>query len=302
MALDRILVPLDGSRLADGILSQVRRLLVRADAEVNFLHVLESGVAGPADACEHVEGLAMALEREGARVATHFVHGDPAVEIVRAAEDLDVGLTAMATHGRSGVSRLLRGSVAERVLRESTRPLLLANPSVLAEAGGPLRIRRILVPVDGSEEAGAILPLVTDVARCFESEVLLLRVEYALGLFNGLETEPVDPSVTALRPLSTVRASLGPIRRDLEAQGLRVRTLATYGSEADEILYAADREDVDLVAMSTHGRSGIARWMQGSVTEQVLRQCSKPLLVRRYGAAAALDGSSASSARLASAR
>lgn len=292
MALERILVPLDGSPLADGILTHVRRLLVRADAEVKLLHVLDGPPVGLTDASQHLEALAGSLKAEGTRAAVHVLHGDPAEEIVRAAEALDVGLIAMATHGRSGVSRVLRGSVAERVLRTSTRPLFMANPLALAPEWGPRRFQRILVPLDGSEEAGGILPVVARVARSFESEVLLLRVEYALGLFNGLESEPVDPGVTAFRPLSAVRASLEPMRRDLEAQGLRVRTLASYGSEADEILDAADREDVDLVAMSTHGRSGVARWFHGSVTEQVLRQCSTPLLVRRCGEVAAVLGHS----------
>ena len=74
---------------------------------------------------------------------------------------------------------------------------------------------------------------------------------------------------------------LEPVRRRLEAQGIRARALAAYGPEALGILDAADREDVDLVVMSTHGRTGVARWVWGSVAEQVLRHCSRPLLVHR---------------------
>lgn len=282
MALERVLIPLDGSPLADGILTHVRRLLTRADAQVDFLHIHDGRPAAASAGRQHLEALAGSLEAEGRRAAVHVLQGDPAEEIVRAAEALDVGMIAMATHGRSGVSRVLRGSVAEQVLRTSARPLFMANPLALAPEWGPRRFNRILVPLAGSAAAAEILPLVGLVARCLQSEVLLLRVEHALGL-NRLETEPIAGGVTAFQPLSAVRASLVPLQRALQAQGLQVRILASYGSEADEILHAAELEDVDLVAMSTHGRSGVARWFRGSVTEEVLRRCSTPLLVRRPG-------------------
>lgn len=294
MALERVLIPLDGSPLADGILTHVRRLLTRADAQVDFLHIHDGRPAAISAGRQHLQALAGSLEAEGRRAAVHVRQGDPAEEIVRAAEALDVGMIAMATHGRSGVSRVLRGSVAEQVLRTSARPLFMANPLALAPEWGPRRFSRILVPLDGTKAAAGILPLVALVARCFQSEVLLLRVEHALGL-NGLETEPNAPGVTAFQPLSPVRASLVPLQRSLQAQGLQVRILATYGSEANEILHAAEFEDVDLVAMSTHGRSGVARWFRGSVTEEVLRQCSTPLLVRRLGVTSSRLGRAASS-------
>jgi nucleotide-binding universal stress UspA family protein len=279
----RILVPLDGSALADRIVSQVKRLLVRKDHEVVLLGIVEPE-ADPTgrdervqDARDHLAGVRDALVDAGALASVRVVVGDPVDEIVAHAETLAPELVAMATHGRSGLSRFVRGSVAERVIRRSPAPVLVANPRALDGPQGELRFRRILVPLDGSEVSLGVLPLVEDLARLYGSEVVLLRVEWTIPIAAA----PYPAEVNVLRPAAEVEALLEPHRRRLEQAGIAARCLAGYGPEALEILDAADREKVDLVAMSTHGRSGLSRWIYGSVAEQVIRHCTRPLLVRR---------------------
>lgn len=280
----RILVPLDGSALADRIVEQVKRLLVRQDHEVVLLSVVEPEADLVAreeklqDARDHVEGLRDALVDQGAVASARVTVGDPVEEIIAVAEQVQPELVAMATHGRSGLTRFVRGSVAEQVIRGCPAPVLVANPRALdAMGGGELRFKRILVPIDSSVVSQGVLPLVEDLARLYESEVLLLRVEWTIPVAAA----PYPAEVAALRPPTEVEASLEPVRRRLEQAGLRARSLAAYGPEALEILDAAEREQVDLVAMSTHGRSGLSRWIYGSVAEQVIRHCTRPLLVRR---------------------
>jgi nucleotide-binding universal stress UspA family protein len=279
----RILVPLDGSPLSDRMVGQVRRLLVQEGTEVALLHVLSPqahvpGEANPERAARvHMERVARELREQGARVAVHVLEGDPAAVIVDQALALDAELVAMSSHGRGGVSRMLRGSVAERVLRGCARPVFVATPAALDRAGPEARFQRVLVPLDGSALAEQILPLVSAFARRFQSEVLLLRAEWSISAVSG----PYAPDVASLRPLAEVQASLEPARKRLEADGVTARVLAVYGPEATEILDAAEREHVDLVAMSTHGRSGLSRWIYGSVAEHVLRHCHRPLLIRR---------------------
>lgn len=281
----RILIPLDGSALADRIVDQVKRLLVRKDYEVVLLAVVEpdADLAVRAekqqDAQDHLQGIRDALVDGGAVASVRVVTGDPVEEIVAQAERLQPELVAMATHGRSGLTRFVRGSVAEQVIRACPAPVLVANPRALdgMGEGRELRFRRILVPVDGSDVSLGVLPLVEDLGRLYDSEVLLLRVEWTVPVAAA----PYPAEVAALRPPKEVEASLEPTRRRLEQAGLRARSLAAYGPEALEILDAAEREQVDLVAMSTHGRSGLSRWIYGSVAEQVIRHCTRPLLVRR---------------------
>ncbi len=281
----RILIPLDGSALADRIVEQVKRLLVRKDHEVVLLSVVEpdADLAARAekqqDAQDHLQGIRDALVDGGAVASVRVVTGDPVEEIVAEAERLQPELVAMATHGRSGLTRFVRGSVAEQVIRACPSPVLVANPRALdgMGEGRELRFRRILVPVDGSDVSLGVLPLVEDLGRLYDSEVLLLRVEWTVPVAAA----PYPAEVGALRPPREVEATLEPTRRRLEQAGLRARSLAAYGPEALEILDAAEREQVDLVAMSTHGRSGLSRWIYGSVAEQVIRHCTRPLLVRR---------------------
>lgn len=273
-----ILVPLDGSPTATGVLERALPLLRDPDLELELLGVVPAGGAAAEVEAEQ-DRLQAKLEQAAARLATHgrsshvsVVRGDPAGAILERVEALQPELVVMATHGRSGVERLVRGSVAERVLRHSSAPLLLLNPRALA--GGPLTPRRILVPLDGSALGEEILPLVTRVAKAFGSELVLLRVEPLSwsDLETGLPQLKWDPSV--------VLASLEPQEKHLRDAGLSVQRRAAYGIEAAEILRAA--EEVDLVAMSSHGRSGPSRWWFGSVAEQVLRHCARPLLVYRH--------------------
>src|SRR5690606_4787778 len=116
----------------------------------------------------------------GALASVRVVTGDPVEEIVAEAERLQPELVAMATHGRSGLTRFVRGSVAEQVIRACPAPVLVANPRALdgMGEGRELRFRRILVPVDGSDVSLGVLPLVEDLGRLYDSEVLLLRVEW----------------------------------------------------------------------------------------------------------------------------
>jgi nucleotide-binding universal stress UspA family protein len=284
--IERILVPLDGSDLSAEVVWQVRRLLLGFEAEVELytvvVPILESWRERQEDRPDResrhldlrVEDARRHLKKAGkhlAEAATRVVHeveiGDAADMILRRAARTHPSLIAMATHGRSGPSRWVRGSVAQRVLRESPAPILMVNPAWRDEVQG-IHFRRILVPIDGSERSASILPLVVEFAKVFEAEVILQRVW----------VPPTPDSAEAEREMAS---RLEPTRAELEEAGLVVRVRAGAGRPAAEILDAAEEEDVDLVAMSTHGSSGPARWFYGSVTEKVLRRCSRPLLVKR---------------------
>lgn len=275
----RLLVPLDGSALADAILPYVEQFLADGPCDVLLVHVLPGG-----DAVEEVPGQAMLerdaaeahlgatrarLEARGAHVTTIVREGDPAAELLFAIDEHSPTLVAMSSHGRSGVLRWVRGSVAERVLRSCATPLLLVTPHTGTHEVES-RFRRILVPLDGGDRAARILPFVEDLARRHEAEVLLLRVER-----EGLSRPTL---AVALAPTRVVE-SLRPWTQRLASEGIRFRAIAAQGDSAAEILDVAEREGADLIAMTTHGRTGLSRLLDGSVSEQVLRHCRKPLLV-----------------------
>ncbi len=275
-----ILVPLDGSERAAAVLAPAVRLLDEG-GRITLLRVVEEGPGATQGVAERARvSLAERCERlraEGVAAEVVLRDGDAAGEILACAAALGPDLIAMSTHGHSGLARAVRGSVAERVLRHAEQPLLLCSPAALEAAPASPRFARILVPLDGSERSAAVLPVVLPLARAFGGAITLLRVEpfVPAAIPSPLLSSPGwDPAHTA--------ATLEPFRERVAAAGVPVEVEATMGIEVSEILDAA--EEADLVAMSTHGRSGLSRWWFGSVAEQVLRHCKRPVLVVRAAA------------------
>ncbi len=289
--LKKILVPLDGSKLAESILARVDRILYATDAVVTLIAVLPEvragSDAGPwrkaeREAEAYLAQLVSALEKKGARAVSQQLYGDPAEKILQAAEDGKSSLIAMSTHGRTGFARWVRGSVAERVLREARCPLLLTNP---LDLDNQLRsssegFRKILVPLDGSARSAKILPLVKEFARFYDSGVTILCT---IGNYPAAAVPQtmavVYPDV--LPTESMIKEELEPYRREIVAAKIPVEVRVQFGLPSEDILKVAEQEQSDLIAMTTHGRSGFSRWAFGSVAEQVIRHCRVPLLVSR---------------------
>ncbi|MFN2180852.1 MAG: universal stress protein, partial [Candidatus Promineifilaceae bacterium] len=166
-------------------------------------------------------------------------------------------------NGRSGLRRFLIGSVALEVVQNASTPLLLLQPT------GDWRSRstsfkRLLVTLDGSQFSERILPYVTTLARSFNSEVILLSV-------------PVGSTSESYR--ETIRGYLDNLAGELESQGLKVRTLVTGSAAAQTIVATAETEMVDLIMVATHGRSGMDRFMLGSVAERVVHNMPCPIFL-----------------------
>ncbi|MDP7255207.1 MAG: universal stress protein, partial [Planctomycetota bacterium] len=267
--------------LSDRVIDHVKRLLKHEDAEVMFLRVLTGGVPGEQDRLfmdetetprAHLQRLMRSLSEQGVRVRSLFSAGDPASQILTVSERYKPSLIAMTTHGRSGLQRWLRGSVAERVLRQTRFPLLLAHPGPSGRNGTENSLfRRILVPIDEVQESLAVLPLVRKFAKLNDSQVRLLHV-HGLAPHSALGIE---------KEQKNLRRSFRPQQLLLENVGLNVELEIRHGVAAAEIINAIEEHQPDLVAMATHGRSGPSRWAFGSVAEKVIRHCEFPLLIQR---------------------
>ena len=134
---------------------------------------------------------------------------------------------------------------------------------------------KILVPLDGSPVSEQILPHVEKLAMSGDARISLVRVAFA-HVIPGVD--PTEPEVAVVREAEDYLAA---IAERLGQKGLQVETHVRYGHDADEILDHCDQYDIDLIAMSTHGRSGVKRWMLGSVAEKVIRHATKPILLIR---------------------
>jgi nucleotide-binding universal stress UspA family protein len=244
----------------------------------NSLELAEAGVGA---AREYLYGKKEALEQAGVRVKSIVRVGSPLGLILDVVTEEKATMIAMATHGASGIPRLLMGSVTEGVLRKSPVPVLVVRPFwsyELLSLGGTEKkpIRTVLLAVDGSDRSKESLPAVAQVCELFESRVLLMRV---------LETkkhQPVPPEERA-----EAEAQLKTLSELLGKKGVETARLIQEGDPTEEILKAVEAQGIDLLALTTHGRGGLNRAITGSVTEKILRQAKVPLLVTRNAGVAA---------------
>jgi nucleotide-binding universal stress UspA family protein len=194
-------------------------------------------------------------------------------------------LITMATHGRSGLNRWLLGSVAEKILRGTTNPVLL----IRAAQDAPIeedeaKLKSVVVPLDGSELAEKVLPAVAELAKELKLEVVLFRaynIPYnAYASAEGYYGVNYEELFTTMR--DEVTNYLEQKTKAMKSLGVdRVSYLAKEGFGADEIISLGRKTPDNLIAMCTHGRSGVKRWVLGSVTETVVRHSGDPVLVLR---------------------
>lgn len=282
---NHVLIPLDDSGWADRVVRFARPLLAPG-AQVHLVTVVERAGDMPTieehldEALAHLDRLRGELAAGGTGVQTELVTGEPVERILDAVDRHGCDLVVMATHGRSGPVRWVKGSVAEKVARSSPVPVLVANAAALSSVH-EVAPGRLLVPLDGtSEAANAVLPVVEQLAGDFHSEVLLLQIAEPTPPAAAAAGVTVAP-VVALPPVQDLLQALEPHRQHLEDAGIHARSLVGYGPGPAEILDTAERHDVGLIVMATHGRRGLERWVFGSVAESVVRHGRRPVLVLR---------------------
>ena len=294
----RMLIPLDGSKTAEDVLPYARRLAADARVAVELLGVVEMAEIAE-DIASNQAAYAGALVREAVRNSTEYLEklaqtfhgkvrcnvqqGRPEDIIIAAASADRATLIAMATHGRSGVTRWLLGSVTEKVLRGTVNPLLVVRAPGNSKTDGEAALRSVIVPLDGSDVAETILSPVAALARALDLQVLLIRV-YGLPLPTYGGDDYYVPDYLELKDQIRDEAEgyLNSRANLLRAQGVaEVSTVVIEGSAADAIIDLARKTPDNLVALSPHGRSGLQRWVLGSVTEKVVRHCQDPVLIVR---------------------
>lgn len=298
---NKILVPLDGSNAAECALPLVRSLARRLALAVELISVIDLHEITRSVSADDGLFLDRLLEANSSASADYLDRTAQSLNGIKAIKRCDKGaatetiietaaadkntLIVMATHGRSGVDRFLLGSIAEKVLRATANPLLLVKASEPMVTTGEAPLTSIVVPLDGSDLAEGVLPMVEELAKKLELEVILIRAfaipygAYATG--DGFY-DPINLEAFLERLREEAVAYLESKTALLKRNGVaRVSFVAKEGLAADEIIKFARETPANLVAMSTHGRSGIKRWVLGSVTEAVVRHSGDPVLVLR---------------------
>ena len=294
-----MLIPLDGSNTAEKVLPYARRLAAVSSISVELLGVVEM-----TDVAEDISSTeapyAEALVNEAVRNSTEYLEtlatsfpkgmvrcrverGRPEDVIINAAAVHKDTLIAMATHGRSGVSRWLIGSVTEKVLRGTTNPIVVVHAHRNLKNEVLAQLSSIVVALDGSEMAEAVLSPVVYLAMALSLQIILVRA-YALPAATYGGDDDYVPNYVELKDQikNDSESYLASTAASLRAQGVAsVSTVTIEGSAADVIIGLSHSTPDNLVALSSHGRSGLQRWVLGSVTEKVLRHCDDPVFVVR---------------------
>jgi nucleotide-binding universal stress UspA family protein len=292
----RVLVPLDGSKLAEDILPLAERVSRGCTIPLHLLTVIPQDpvaatrAAGPdvrkKAAQKAQDYLRVVSERVSRSVGSEHVQmsvqiASVADAIVQEADCVPATLIALSSHGRSGLTRMLLGSVADKVLHGTKAPVFLYAPREDMPVRQAEDLTTMIVPLDGSALAEQALPHAVALAKALQLRMVLVRVtstlvdlvadgfyEVTQGLVDTLENEAID---YLDQQVST-----------LQQQGLTdVDRRHLTGTAAGKIIDIAKETPRSFIVMCTHGRSGMQRWALGSVADQVVSRVAVPVLVIR---------------------
>ena len=300
-----ILVPLDGSELAEKALEPANQAAMAMaqygneprPVRLTLLRVLSPMALLAADpylydemmrmssdeAQAYLNQVASTMTANGVVIETKIVNGSSAEAIVQYAEGAGIDLIVMSSHGRTGSRRWVYGSVAEKVMHHAPCATAIIRAHVEVSM---FQNRKILVPLDGSELAERALGPALALARAVNSNVYLLRV-VAAGEPMAESMRPTGEQVEAalaaadLEEKGEAEAYLQSVFSQFENTRLFFDVQTTSGDVADMIVTYADDNHIDLIVISSHGRSGLGRWLHGSVAEKVLRGATCATLIVR---------------------
>lgn len=294
-----ILVPLDGSALGEQALLPAVSLARRSGSTLHVVrvHVLNIPVGFPEAAVffsSELENRARDAEREYLKavtrrtrevpVETALLEGSIASALEKYIANRNIGLVVMTTHGRSGLSRAWLGSIADAMIRKARVPVLLQRPDMNRPEPAGDGYSHILIPLDGSETAESIVPHATRIGALADARYTLVQVLPPAD--ERINAEAVASVIFPPESLQKIEeesiAYLERVARRMRADGFAVEaTVAKHPQPAIGILNKAEEVQADMIAIATHGRTGLRRAALGSVADKVVRSTHLPVLVYR---------------------
>jgi|WetSurMetagenome_2_1015567.scaffolds.fasta_scaffold05871_8 nucleotide-binding universal stress UspA family protein len=290
----RLLVPLDGSELAEAALGAARFLARQCGGRVSLVHLIEKGLPRTVHEQTHLHDAEAArayLSRVAATfppgVADFHVHEE---EVSRVGEsiarhgelELPAELVVMCAHGSEGALRLAQGSVAQQVIATGSVPVLAVHAAT--GAASPFSCDKVLLPLDGKEEHGDILGFARDFAACCGAALRLVSVVPTAETVGGKWSQVgrLLPGATAEMLDIEADARLGFLdsaAASVRARGTNPEYALLRGDPGRAIALDAGESGAGVIVMATHGKSGLAALFEGSVAPRVFAQSAAPLLL-----------------------
>ena len=283
-----ILVPLDGSKTAERAVSYATAIATIFGSQISLVSVSESTADASHLYHAYLNNVAKKLRSqlkdwragEQCEVRIEVLIGNPALEIVRFAHKEKTSLIVMASRGSSGEGPWLLGNIAAKVLRTTDRPVFLVRiPASDTALEQRKLVRKILVPLDGSKAGESALCYAERLAKIMSAEIILLEV------FEPVRTVGASGIFYTVRDDEAVRKTLisylDTVAQSIKEQGVKVSSVVAFGDAASQIMKYAEENGVDLITVSSHGRSGVRRWVFGNVTDKILHTGDIAVLVVR---------------------
>lgn len=296
--IDHILIPLDGSTLAECVLPHALSIALGTHPQITLLHVLEfphtkvdNLPVDPLDwhlrrqeAEEYLDKIASKLRARGLQVKEVITEGSPAEHIIDFANSNAVDLIALSSHGRSGLSGWNVSSVVQKIILRAFKSILLIR--AYANSGIDLtevHYKRLFVGLDFSARAEYILPIAISLAQFHNAELLLGTVIHKLEILHRFPLAPEDEALItriADRNYRAVSHYFDQLQSRLSQQGIEIQTRLAVSENVMASLHdMVDQEHVDLVMLVAHGNSGGSRWPYGSVATSFIAYGSTSLLI-----------------------
>ncbi len=286
---DTVLIPTDGSDHSVRAAEHGHFLAQLFDATVHVINVVDiQGAAGMFDAGGIVQSINDQLIAEGETaieaveavvgerdsVTTAVVKGEPSETILEYADDHDVDVITMGTHGRTGLNRYIAGSVTERVVRLADVPVLTVRATDQSQFVG--EYDEVLIPTDGSEPAATAIDHGLAIAQKTAARIHAVNIVDVGDVAASPNYTPPTEVIEHLE--SEGEAATDRIATHARARGLDAITEVREGFPASDLLDYADEHDIDLITMGTTGRTGLNRYLLGSTTERIIRHAEMPVL------------------------
>lgn len=293
---EKILVPLDGSSLAECVLPHLLVFAQAFEADVTLLRVLErpSGAAHThaidplewqlikSEAKAYLQGVATRLEQHGLEASTKIKEGQAEEHIIEFVKHNQIDLIIMSSHGESGLSGWNISSVVQKtILRAYTSTLIVRAYQTPEEDLDREGYGKILVPLDGSQRAENALPSTTILADFCEARLLLTHLVLQPEIISHTGLTPSENElINEITKVNQQKANhyLGGIRARTQ-EDIDLRLYVEVGNSVEELHDLVENEDVDLVVLSAHGQSGNPKWPYGSVTLSFVAYGTTPLLI-----------------------
>ena len=294
----RILIPLDGSNLAEMVLPGALYLAERLQAALILFHVVEKAAPNAVHGQHHLQDVAEAkayLDRVASRLTSTGVSISQNVHEVQEAgvaqtirdhsDELGADLIVLCAHGNGGLRDMLFGSIAQQVIRQGTVPVLFIRPETVKDMEQK-PIRQILLPLDGSKSHEGAIPVAVFLAAKCEAKIRLLTVIPTAETLpvKGAITGRVSPRMTAITldiSVQLAKEYLQKVSQDISAQGVPVSGVIIRGDVPTKLIEAISAEGSDLVIMATHGHSAIDAHWEGSLTPEFLPKTPVPVILVR---------------------